>query len=200
MRLTVDVPGESPDLGGAGLQQSGLAQTFCAACAGDGGERFDRAKAVGSGGAPWRAVFGEAAARDEVMDVRVVLELSAPGRPNPGKPRECCPDTTLVLGEPFERLRRGGAQGVGREARRRAEAGSERLRHGAGAEAVRPGPRCGPVVLEPVRGLRRRTLGPGAVATGMLDAVVPPTAGALREARAVRAARALLDGAEALSV
>jgi hypothetical protein len=34
----------------------------------------------------------------------------------------------------------------------------------------------------------------------MLDAVVPPTAWALREARAVRAARALLDGAEALSV
>jgi hypothetical protein len=36
LRLPVDVPGESPDLGGAVLQQSGLAQTFLAERAGEG--------------------------------------------------------------------------------------------------------------------------------------------------------------------
>jgi hypothetical protein len=198
--LTMDIPRDSPDLGIDVLQPSGVAHLFFAARTGDGREGFDGDKEVGAGGAPGHAVLGEAAARDGGVDVGVVLELPAPGRQDAGATRMVCPDEPLVVGQPFEGERRGGDHGVGRAARRRAEAGSERLRHGAGAEAVRPGPRCGPVVLEPVRGLRRRTLGPGAVATGMLDAVVPPTAGALREARAVRAARALLDGAEALSV
>jgi hypothetical protein len=134
------------------------------------------------------------------MDVRVVLELSAPGMQDTGKPRERCPDTTLVCGEPFESLRRGGEQGVVREALRRAEEGSEHLRHGEGEEEVRPGQLVGQVVLEPWLGRMRLTLGTVAVATGMMDAVVPPTAWALREARAVMAALALWDGAEDLAV
>ena len=134
------------------------------------------------------------------MDVRVVLELSAPGMQHTGKPRERCPDQTLVFGEPFESLRRGGEQGVVREALRRADEGSERLRHGEGEEEVRPGQLFVQVVLEPVLGLRLLTLGTVAVATGMIDAVVPPTAWALREAMAVMAALALLDGADDLSV
>jgi hypothetical protein len=73
------------------------------------------------------------------MDVRVVLELSAPGMQDTGTPRELCPDTTVVCGEPCASLRRGGDQGVVREALRRADEGSERLRHGAGEEEVRPG-------------------------------------------------------------
>ena len=120
--------------------------------------------------------------------------------PNTGKPREFCPNQTLVCGEPCESLRRGGAQGVVREALMRADEGSERLRHGAGEEAVRPGQLFGQGVLEPVRGLMRLTLGTVAVATGMMDAVVPPTAWALREAMAVMAALALWEGADALSV
>ena len=36
LRLTVDVPGDSPDLGGDVLQQSGLAHTFFEERAGDG--------------------------------------------------------------------------------------------------------------------------------------------------------------------
>jgi len=44
------------------------------------------------------------------------------------------------------------------------------------------------------------TLGTVAVATGMVDAVLSPTAGALIEAMAVRAALALLDGADDLAV
>ena len=38
------------------------------------------------------------------MDVGVVLELSAPGMQDTGKPRERRPDKTLVFGEPFEGL------------------------------------------------------------------------------------------------
>ena len=134
------------------------------------------------------------------MDVRVVLQLPAPRMQDTSETREVCPDEPLVFGEPFERLRRGGAQGVVREALMRADAGSECLRHGEGTEEVRPGQRCVQVVREPLLGLRLRPLGTVAVATGMMDAVVPPTAWALLEARAVMAAVALWDSADALSV
>ena len=107
----------------------------------------------------------------------VVLELSAPGMQNTGKPREFCPDKTLVFGEPFESLRRGGEQGVVREALMRADEGSERLRHGEGEEEVRPGQLLLQVVVEPLPGLMLLALGTVAIATRMLDAVVPPQLG-----------------------
>jgi hypothetical protein len=50
--LTVDVPGESPDLWGDVLQQSGLVDGCFEERTGDRGEGFDRDKEVGSGGQP----------------------------------------------------------------------------------------------------------------------------------------------------
>ena len=73
----------------------------------------------------------------------------------------------------------------------RADEGSERLRNSKGQEEVRPGQLCVQVVLEPLVGCMLLTRGTVAVATGMVDAVLFPTAGALREAMAVRAALAL---------
>src|SRR5688500_6415873 len=82
----------------------------------------------------------------------------------------------------------------------RADEGSERLRDGEGEEEVRPGQLVVQVVLEPLLGCMLLTLGTVAVATGMIDAVLVATALALRETMAVRAALALLDGADDLVV
>ena len=82
----------------------------------------------------------------------------------------------------------------------RADEGSERLRDGEGEEEVRPGQLFVQVVLEPLLGFMLLTLGTVAVATGMMDAVVPPTVLALREAVAVVSALAVLDGADDLAV
>jgi len=100
--LTLDIPGDGPDLGSNLLQQTGVAHRVFAEGAGDGGERFDRDKAIGPGGPPGRAVLGEAPPRDDGVDVRVVLELPAPGVQDTGKPRESGPDEAFVGGEPFE--------------------------------------------------------------------------------------------------
>ena len=53
-------------------------------------------------------------------------------------PRQVCPNETLVCGEPFQGERRGGEQGVVREALMRADKGPQGLRDGAGEEEVRP--------------------------------------------------------------
>jgi hypothetical protein len=55
--LTVDVPGDRPDLRIDLLQQIGLAHGFFEERTVDGGEGFDRDKEVGAGGPPGRAVL-----------------------------------------------------------------------------------------------------------------------------------------------
>jgi len=128
--------------------------------------------------------------------VGVVLELPAPGMQDAGETRQVCPDAPLVLGQPFEGERRGGEHGVVRAALRRADEGSERLRHGEGEEEVRPGQVLLQVVCEPRLGFMLLTLGTVAVATRMIDAVLPPTTWARREAVAVGSALAGLESAD----
>jgi hypothetical protein len=82
----------------------------------------------------------------------------------------------------------------------RAEEGPQGLRDGAGEEDVWPWQLCGQVVCEPLLSCMLLTLGTVAVATGMMDTVLSPTGGALREAMAIRAALALLEGRDGLAV
>jgi hypothetical protein len=198
--LSVDVPGDGPDLWIDVLSQPGAAHVFLEERAGEGREGFHRDKEVGSRGSPGRAVLGEATARHDGVDGGVVLELSAPGRQDPGKPRESGADEPLGLGEALEGERRGVEHRVGREALMRAEKGAEGLGDGKGAEKVRPGQLSLQVVRKPLLGFLRLALGTGPVATGMLDAVLFLTVWALREAMAIGAAAAVLDSAENLTV
>jgi hypothetical protein len=128
------------------------------------------------------------------------LELPAPGRQNTEKTREVCADEPRVCGAPFAGGGRGVAHSVVRETLLRADAGAERLRNGAGDEEGWPGKLFLQVVMEPLLGFRLLPLGAVALATGMLDAVVLATAWALREAVAVMAAAAILDGADDFAV
>jgi hypothetical protein len=129
------------------LQQSGVAHVFFEEGSVDGGERFHGHREGGSGGKPRVTVFGETATGDDVMDMRVVLELPTPGRQDTRKTRERCPDEPLVCGQPCESERRGGEQGVVREAVMRAHQGTQGVRDGEGEEEVRPRELCVEVVL-----------------------------------------------------
>jgi hypothetical protein len=134
------------------------------------------------------------------VDVGMVLELPAPGMQDTGKTREISPEEALVFGEPFEGRCRRLKQGLVGEALMRADEGSERLRDGKGAEEVWPGQLLLEVVCEPLLGFVLLTLGTVAVPTGMIDPVLSPTGGALREAVAVVSALAVLDGTDDLAV
>jgi hypothetical protein len=117
-----------------------------------------------------------------------------------GKTRERCPDDPLVFGEPFESRCRRLKQGLVREALMRADEGAERLRDRKSEEAGRPRELFVEVVLKPLLRCMLRALGAVAVAPSMMDAVVSRTVGALREAMAIGAAAAVLDGADHLTV
>jgi hypothetical protein len=198
--LTVDVPGEGPDVGVDVLQPAGLAPVFFEERAGEGGKGFDGAKEVGSGGGPGRAVLGEATARNDVVDRRVVLEVPAPGRQDTGKPREISPEEALIFGPPLAGRCRRLKQGLGSKALLRAEKGTQGLRDREGEEKRRPRELLIQVVLEPLWSFLLLALGTMPVATGTIDAVFFPTALALREAVAVMAALARLDGTDGLTV
>ena len=130
----------------------------------------------------------------------VVLELPAPGMQDIDTTREVRTDKTRIFDEPFEGERRGFEHGVVSDALMGAYERSERLRHGEGEEEVRPRELLVQVVLEPLVGLMLLALGTVPVATGMIDAVLPPTAWALRETMSVVAALALLDGTDDLAM
>jgi hypothetical protein len=200
LRLTVDVPGDGPDLGSDVLQQSGLVHGFLEECPVDGRERCDRDKEVGSGRQPCCAVLCESAAGHNIMDMRVVLELPAPRMQDPGEPREVRADETRVVGEPFEGCSRGGEHGVIGETLMRADEGTQGLRNGEGHKEVRSGQLLVQVMCEPLLGCMLLTLRTVAVPTGMVDAVLPSTAWALRETVPVVSAAAVLDGADDLAV
>ena len=77
-----------------------------------------------------------------------------------------------------------------------AEQGAQGLRDREGAEDVRPRELCGQGMMSPLLGCMRLALGTVAVAPGMMDAVLPPTALALREAVAIVPAVARLASAD----
>ena len=198
--LTVDIPGEGPHLWINVRQQSGVVHLFFEEGTVDGGERFDWDEEVGSGGTPGRAVPGEAPARDDVVDVRVVLELPAPGVQDAGESREVGPDEACIGGESLEGGRRGVEQRLVGRALVRAHEGAERLWDGEGEEKMRPWELFVQVVVEPLLGFMLLTLGAVAVATGMRHTMVPSTVLALIEAVAIGAALAVLEGTEDLAV
>ena len=113
----------------------------------DGREGFDGAKEVGARGLPGRAVLREATARDDGVDMGMILELPTPRMQDPGEPREVSADETLVIGQPLESRCRRLKHSLVREALMGADEGSERLRDGEGEEEVRPGQLFVQVVL-----------------------------------------------------
>ena len=81
-----------------------------------------------------------------------------------------------------------------------AHKGTQGLRDSEGDEEVRPRELFVQVVLEPLVSFMLLALGTVPVTTGTIDAVLCPTALALREAVAVMSALALLDGTDGLAV
>ena len=75
-------------------------------------------------GQPLGAIFGEATAWNDVMDVRVILELSPPGVQDTRKTREVGANEARVFGELFKGRRRRLEQGLRGRALMRAEQGT----------------------------------------------------------------------------
>jgi hypothetical protein len=198
MGLTRHVPGAAPDLGIDGLQEASLAHLFFEEGAVDGGEGVHGDQEMGAGGAPARAILGEATAWNDRVDVGMRRELPAPGREDAGAPWQVRSDEALVFGQPLEGRGGGMEQGRVGGAWGGAAEGTPGLRDREGHQEVRPGQLVVEVILEPRLGLVLLTLGTVAVAPGMVHTGLPPTCWARLEAVAVVAALAVWDGADHL--
>ena len=134
------------------------------------------------------------------MDVRVVLELSPPGMQDAGETRQVSPDKACLFGEAFDGLRGRCEQGRIGALVMRADEGSEGCGDGEGDEEVGAGKLLFKVAMEPLLSCMVLALRAVAVTAGVVDAVFPATALALRETVSVLSALALLDGAQGLAV
>jgi len=200
MGLAVDLPGDAPDLGIDGGEETGVWHVVCDKSAVDGRERFHGDKEGGSGREPLGTVVGEATTWDDGGDVGMRLELPAPGREDAGKAGEVGADAALVCGEPCEGFRGRGEQGLRGRALLRAHAGAKRLRDGKGEEDMRPWEVLLQLVQKPALGGMVLTLGAVAVAAGVMDTVLSATAVAPREAMTVMSAVAMAAGGHGLAV
>ncbi len=96
------VPGDGPDLRVDVFEQLRLLHLLFEDGLVDRRQGLHVDKEVSSRGEPLRAVFGEATPWGDVMDVRVVLELSAPGMEDAGKAGQVGADEALILSEAFD--------------------------------------------------------------------------------------------------
>ena len=146
------------------VEESGVCHVVFEDSPVDGREGFDRDKEVGSGGQPLGAVFGETATWDDVVDMGMVLELSAPGMEDTGKTGELRTDEALLFGEAFDGLRRGFEQGLVGDVLMRTDKWAQGLRDSEGDEEVGSWELFFKLVMEPLLGFMMLTLRTMAVA------------------------------------
>jgi hypothetical protein len=196
LRLRVDVPGDRPDAWGDGRKQTRLAHGGFEHRSVDGRAGLDGAKEVGSGGEPGGAVVGASAARDHRVEGGMGRKLVAPGMEDTGTAGQVRANKALVFGKTLKRLRRSIAEGLGGALGMCAEKGSQGCRDGEGAEKVRHWELFVQLRVQPQRGCMVLAWGTGSIATGMVDAVVPPTALAPVETVAIVPTAAVWHGAD----
>ena len=153
--LSVDVPGDGPGLGSdAARRQTGGAHRLLCRARGRGGRGLcTGTKQLAREGRQAVRSCGKRHRQGPGVEVGVGREVPPPGVQDPGEPREVGPEAALVCGEPLAGHCRGVPQGLGREALRRADAGTQGLRDGAGAGGSAARERLVPGVLEPRRGV-----------------------------------------------
>lgn len=94
--LGVDVPVDLPDFRGDFLEEASFFHGVAELGFEDHGESFYGEIEVDSGGVPEVVGGGEGAAGDDVMDVGVILEGSAPGMEDPEEPWEITADVVFI--------------------------------------------------------------------------------------------------------
>jgi len=198
--LGVDIPVEGPDLRVDSIEESSSFHGVTELGSVDGGEGLDGDIKVLGGRKPAGAVVAQAAARDDVVDVGVVLELTAPGLQDTEEAREIGADETRVLGQPFQGLGGGFEQGMVGGFWVGADEDPELFGHGKGDQEIVCGKASGHLLYEPLLGFVVLAVGTVAIAAGPIDEMVLPATPAVIEGDAQFPTLAVDDGLDDFSV
>ena len=115
------------------------------------------------------SVRADGAGWDQVVDVRMILELAAPGVQDAGKAGQIGTEQARIARQLLEGLGRGLKQGVITWAFMGAEKAPQRLGHGEGEQEVGHGQLMGLLVEDPLTGFMLLALRTVAIAAGAMD-------------------------------
>jgi len=198
--LGVNVPVQRPHLGVDLLKESGFFHGVTELGAVDGGEGFDRDVEVLRGGEPAGAIPARAAARDDVVDVGMILELTAPGLEHAEEACQIGADKAVVFGQQLQGLGGGLKQGVVGGFCVGADEVPQLLRHGKSDQEIVCGEASGHLLGEPLLGFMVLAVGAVPIAAGALDEMALVAGSAEVEGKAELTASAVGDGLDDFSV
>jgi len=145
----------------------------------DLGECLDRQIEIVGGRQPTVAVRGQAAGRDDDMEMGVILHLSAPGMEHGGKPRQLSANEARIFDQFFNRPACRLEHGAVGSLLMAAAEGPELFGYGEGEHEVVAGQSPLKLGIEPLAALEVLALGTVAIAAGAVDPVLLPAAVAL---------------------
>ena len=97
--MAVHIPGDLPDSRGDLIEQFCLLHQITELGPEDGRESLERHKEIGSGGMPGAIGGTNGAARNDVVDVGMILKSASPGMQDPEEARQIATDVLGICGE-----------------------------------------------------------------------------------------------------
>ena len=167
--MGIDVPVDLPDLGGDLIEETGVFHFIAELGFEDDGESLDGEIEIDPGGVPEAIGGGEGAAGDDVMDMGVKLQGTAPGVKDAEESREITADVMLIQGKFLDRFGGSFEQGRVSHALVFTNESAETLRDGESDQEMVAGELPFQLFLEPLSGLMVLTSGAMAISAGAID-------------------------------
>lgn len=137
-RLRVDVPGDVPDLGVDLVEECCLFHLIAELGSEEDGQSFDGEEEMEVGGVPGMVFDGDGSSWDDIVDMGVVVELTAPGVKDAEEAWEIGSDVLGISSQGGHGLGRGCEHGIVGGALVAADEGVELLGSGEGDQEMGP--------------------------------------------------------------
>jgi hypothetical protein len=179
--LGIDVPIDLPEFGGDLIKETSVFHGVTELGFEEDGEGLDGEIEIDPGGVPEAIGGGEGAAGDDVMDMGVELQGTAPGVKDAEETREIAADVVLIEGKLLDCFGRSFKEGRVSDALVFANEAAQTLGDGEGDQEMVAGELAFELLIEPLLALMVLTGGAMAISAGTIEAMELATCFALIE-------------------